>query len=220
MKNYNDFTAIKRANKQDSQKRLNEAIKMYKDMGQDLFTNWRFRELLNKRDQKKTRTEQKKIFFAKLRQETAKQIEAFNKKCDDIARVEMCHSITIKIEWKKSHTWGYNPHCEVWSEGGYHTGRASGCGYDKRGASISEALNKDYAILKRLYCAYEKELRKPANKDKEQTANELLYYGAGYKTPRFLDIGYNSIKYLFDELGAKVNIWQEGKTWDAMQIEF
>lgn len=62
-------------------------------------------------------------------------------------------SLTITIEWKKSRTWGNNPHAEVQVEykepiapyGGTFERRngytASGCGYDKESTVIAEIFN-------------------------------------------------------------------------------
>jgi hypothetical protein len=53
--------------------------------------------------------------------------------------------ITITIEWKKSRTWGANPH--LFAEGGGLTdynkpiSKCSGCGYDKRSTVFGEFLN-------------------------------------------------------------------------------
>lgn len=55
--------------------------------------------------------------------------------------------LTIKIEWKKSKTWGYNPHAEYWctfADGSTRYGKAtcSGCGYDKASTVIADAFNE------------------------------------------------------------------------------
>lgn len=70
------------------------------------------------------------------------------------------HSITIKVNWKKSRIWGMNPNAEAWvyskdAEGnmlrdGILKGHASGCGYDKLSAAVSEALASNPAMDR--YC--------------------------------------------------------------------
>jgi hypothetical protein len=56
-------------------------------------------------------------------------------------------SITISIEWKKSRTWGTNPHAEaqvVYHDGTHeHRGgyTCSGCGYDKESTVIANIFN-------------------------------------------------------------------------------
>ena len=55
--------------------------------------------------------------------------------------------MTITIEWKKSRTWGANPHCQGAVE--FHNGRfkrspiytASGCGYDKISTVVADVFN-------------------------------------------------------------------------------
>ena len=55
-------------------------------------------------------------------------------------------SMVITIEWRKSRTWGNNPHAEARVE--YHDGtwgsfeaRASGCGYDKESTVVASLFN-------------------------------------------------------------------------------
>lgn len=63
------------------------------------------------------------------------------KKLDMIAQADTLKYIEVRVEWKKSATWGHNPHAEAWTSGGYYnTGKASGCGYCKESAAIGEAL--------------------------------------------------------------------------------
>ena len=55
-------------------------------------------------------------------------------------------SMTINIEWKKSKTWGSNPHATahvLHIDGTHSVGKytCSGCGYDKESTVISRAFN-------------------------------------------------------------------------------
>ena len=71
-------------------------------------------------------------------------------------------SLTITIEWRKSRTWGMNPHAtgEAITKDGRRlvgTAKASGCGYCKRSTVIADLFNQflrhklyDSAVLKRL----------------------------------------------------------------------
>jgi hypothetical protein len=71
-------------------------------------------------------------------------------------------SLTITIEWRKSRTWGMNPHAtgEAITKDGFRlvgTAKASGCGYCKRSTVIADLFNQflrhklyDSAVLKRL----------------------------------------------------------------------
>ena len=59
--------------------------------------------------------------------------------------------IKISIEWKKSATWGANPHGEAWlsfiDKDGHRNskyvtfGGVSGCGYDKLSTAVAGCLN-------------------------------------------------------------------------------
>jgi hypothetical protein len=81
------------------------------------------------------------------------RIEA-NKATKEAARIEAeknqkpVKSITISIEWKKSRTWGANPHAEaaVYFHDGTTERRdgytCSGCGYDKESTVIAEIFNE------------------------------------------------------------------------------
>jgi hypothetical protein len=61
---------------------------------------------------------------------------------------------TVVVEWKRSKTWGHNPHVTLKVPGeGKHTATASGCGYDKESTAVAEALNKSPAVRKILYRA-------------------------------------------------------------------
>lgn len=73
--------------------------------------------------------------------------------------METLKQIDISVEWKKNRTWGLNPHASVtleWVDEHNETdlehlnGRASGCGYDKESAAVTEALNKSKKLLKYL----------------------------------------------------------------------
>ena len=61
-------------------------------------------------------------------------------------------SITISIEWRKSHMWGFNPHAEAKIEykksngqdGGFERRNGytcGGCGYDKKSTVIAQIFN-------------------------------------------------------------------------------
>lgn len=162
-----------------------------------------------------TTKELKKIVADKIKREANKKIEEFNFKCDEIAQAQDIKSITIRVDWVKSATWGMNPHAESLTSNGYFFGTASGCGYDKLSTAVASALNQDISILKRLYNAFEKALRKGV------APCEAVGYGSGYTYPYFEGgVGYGSFKNIFDNLGAKVNQWNETKTSDFMYIEF
>ena len=217
MKQYKEFTTIKANYKKDILKEQREFKKEINASDEKSLKNlYIYRQLTNKQKEK-TIKEIKELLINKRIKEDTKRIETFFKQCDEIAQTTPAKSIQISVNWAKNRTWGANPTAEIWSGGEYTTGRASGCGYDKLSTAISQALNKNNHILNLLYNAYEKELRK----DKNISLRDSIGYGSGYKTPSFdYGVGYSCFKQIFDKLGAKINTWQDGKTWDSMTIEF
>ena len=74
-------------------------------------------------------------------------------------------AVNIWVHWSHNATWGSNPTADVtvYSRTGVNfeggTGRASGCGYDKRSAAVASALNQCDSVLKVLYTAAESALQ-------------------------------------------------------------
>lgn len=125
-------------------------------------------------------------------------------------------NIDVQIEWKNSRTWGANPFCECWGCGYYTTGRASGCGYDKRSAATAEAFNSNPAIMKALYTAEEKRLAK-RNKP---TRREFIGYGSGYGIlPAFEGgVDISSHGRIFENIGFSFKTTANTRTVDAYTI--
>lgn len=218
MRVYKEYTKIKAIYKANELKHLQETIAHIKEMNAEQLQNtWWIH--LTKREATKTLNEQRKIAISKEREKAHKKIEAFNKKCDTINNTPDIDFIKIEVNWSKNRTWGNNPTAEIWTNNGYNKGYASGCGYDKLSSAIATALNKDNGALKLLYNAFEKGLRD--KKQENKTPHAILGYGAGYTIPYFEGgVGYTCHQHIFNKLGAKVNIWQDGKMWDFMQIQF
>lgn len=88
-----------------------------------------------------------------------------------------CESRTMDgflvVRWVRNSTWGWNPHAELCIGGETFTGRASGCGYDKASAAMSDALNACPAIMRALYA---REDERPDG----VTRREWIGYGSGY----------------------------------------
>lgn len=78
----------------------------------------------------------------------------------------------IVIRFVRNQTWGWNPHAELYIGGETFNGRASGCGYDKASAAMSEALNACPAIMRALY---ERDDKRPDGVSRR----EWLDYGSG-----------------------------------------
>ena len=212
MKNYKEFTTIKKEYK-------NNILTSQRDFKKDILSKdekslkdlYIFNQL-TKKQQSKTLKEIKTILIEKRIKEDTKQIEKFFKRCDEIANAESVQEITIRVEWVKNRTWGYNPRAEVCANG-YTTGSASGCGYDKLSSAVAEAFNKNNSILKLVFNKIEEAKRKGFG------VREFVGYGVDVFGFSY-GVGYSSFRNIFNTLGAKVNEWHETKSSDFMLIRF
>lgn len=133
------------------------------------------------------------------------------------------NEIVIAIEWKKSRTWGNNPHCEVkvfYNNNGIETftGSASGYGYDKRSAATAQAFNKCELLKALLYKAENKRL-----KDKNGvTRRDFLGYGSGYGSLPYFEggVGFRSHETILNNLNFKTSLYDESSaTYDLYIFE-
>lgn len=100
---------------------------------------------------KLTREKAVEIAISRARKTNAKKTNECLAKIDAAQNAENVDCITVVVEWRKSYTWGYNPHVTVRAAGIVTEGTASGCGYDKESAAVAEAFNNNPSILKELY---------------------------------------------------------------------
>lgn len=167
------------------------------------------------------------IATARAYRETDKQTA---RKLDRITTAENAPEldcVNISVEWARSRVWGYNPTATAqayskrkngYTERDEATGSASGCGYDKQSAAISESLNKIPAILKILYATEEKRLK--GRESRKQSRRDFIGYGAGYGVLPYFEGGcgvsvYNKI---FSACGFVFKCTASGKTFDAYTI--
>ena len=113
-------------------------------------------------------TEQEK----KDRRQARKEAREAEKEAAKIAAIKSAprvDHIEINIEWKRSRTWGMNPHLTAWAhystpdaDGNTYSGRftstASGCGYDKLSTVVADCFN--HFLKYALYMKTEKALEK------------------------------------------------------------
>lgn len=134
-------------------------------------------------------------------------------------------TVSISVDWKRSAMWGYNPTATVVINGRFeYVGTASGCGYDKRTAAVGDALNQCPAILKMLYTAKEKALKKaPASIRKNPDASnaDLIHYGAGYGVLPYFEggVGISSFKGVFEACGLVCTMSHATKTTEFYYFE-
>lgn len=137
------------------------------------------------------------------------------------------NAVNISVEWARSSVWGYNPTAtataySITDDGAQtydeKTGRASGCGYDKQSAAISESLNKIPAVLKVLYLAEEKRLK--GRESRKQARRDFIGYGAGYGVLPYFEGGCGVSVYhkIFKSCGYVFKCVGSGKTYDAYTI--
>lgn len=111
-------------------------------------------------------------------------------------------SFVIWVDWKKSRTWGANPHTELIVNGDTYRGKATGCGYDKESAAIAEVLNLCPGTLKILYEVKDAALAGDANISNENA----IGYGAGYGALPYYKggVGVNTIVAILEKCGYEV----------------
>lgn len=150
------------------------------------------------------------------------------KKQDKLLRArdaEEIKNVSISIDWKRSTTWGYNPTATVTINGiQQFTASASGCGYDKRTAAVGSALNQSIIILKMLYTAKEKALKKAPAKirnNPDASNADLIHYGAGYGVLPYFEggVGMTSFRGVFEACGLRCTHTHETKTTDYYYFE-
>ena len=165
-----------------------------------------------------------RIATDKKYKETQKALSRDIKKIDAVAAYGFEHPnginyISILIEWKRSKTWGYNPHAyiNIYGHGFFehYEGSASGCGYDKRSAAVGEALNKSKAILYCLYSSEEKRLAMRKKEGKDTSRRDILGYGSGCGTLPYFEggVGIESHRAIFRNIGFS---WDDGACSDTV----
>ena len=96
---------------------------------------------------------------AKMKAKAARiETALMNKRLDKVTAaeaVELPDGVSISVEWKKSRTWGANPHATAYAAFTVTKGSASGCGYDKESAAIAAAFNDNPEVMAIIYTAVE-----------------------------------------------------------------
>lgn len=154
------------------------------------------------------------------------------KKLDALLRVAEASTpqyIEIFVDRKRSSVWGYNPTASVYvtdkkARTDRAEGHASGCGYDKRSAAVSEALNQCDGVLKLLYTAAETALQAgacPIEYDNGCTSwRDVLGYGTGHTVLPYFEggVGVSCFWSVFRDLGYSVSCNEGEKYRDFYMI--
>lgn len=155
-----------------------------------------------------------------LAKEYGKRVEKLHRVAEapDLVRVD------IRVNWVRSRTWGYNPHCEVVieTEKGYtaYTGTASGCGYDKRTAAIGGALNQSDSALKMLYTTKERSKGR-IGVEWDDGNQKYIAYGAGYGVLPYFEggVGMSSFESVFNACGFVLAHMDHNNVYDHYIFE-
>lgn len=160
-----------------------------------------------------TREKAVELATARRMKELEKELAQNMQQLDAAEAAPDVKSIAIHVEWKRSTTWGYNPHASVIvNQANRYTGSASGCGYDKRTAAIAEAANKSAVLQRMLYTLKEKALE----------SGEKMPYGAGSGVIPYFEggVGMSSYRELFRRCGLRITIdYESGKHYDSYYFE-
>lgn len=138
--------------------------------------------------------------------ETEKEYLEEVESLENAAAVSDLQSVQIRVEWKRSATYGRNPHAVVIiNQANRYEGKAGGYGYDKLSAAIADALNKSAVAKRALYQAKEKAISEGKN---PASNRECIAYGAGYGVLPYFEGGVGLI--------SLVNVLQAcGLKWKA-----
>lgn len=130
------------------------------------------------------------------------------------AEVPDLTKLTISIEWKKSRTWGHNPHARYsahFADGTYMSGGStcSGCGYDKASTVIADIFNEVCSGM----------LWRKRNTRKEVPYG--IYAGKKVYFPKFGGgIGVNCYVAITNFLGGQWEHTDWSDTYDRYEITF
>ena len=231
-----NLNELKKAVKTETKSRIEESIKYFDEsetiqQKEEFIKRHRYNkkplEALYQKNQATTDTQKIKVLKNLIKSYYEKFL---NKDIADIENAEVLlnsdlkiNKIVIAIEWKKSATWGNNPHAEVKvfynnNHIEIFTGSASGCGYDKRSAATAQAFNKCEALKALLYKAENKRLKNHS----EVSRRDSLGYGSGYGALPYFEggIGFRSHETILNNLNFKTSLYDESSaTYDLYIFE-
>lgn len=172
-----------------------------------------------------SRAEAVKYAIARYNRQNSKETA---KKLAQLDRIQNAPELVwcdVSVEFRRSSVWGYNPHVESRSNGGYTTGTASGCGYDKESAAIATAWNQNDSLLKVLCTMKEKALRAGIS-DSSATActgrsnANVIGYGAGYSAIPYFEggVGTSAFLHIMEKAGFTVSSYY-GKRENSYTFE-
>lgn len=135
--------------------------------------------------------------YRRMKKQYEKKLNETLARIEQIENAELPNTITIRFYW--TYTVWYICHAEVYIDGRYYKGVASGCGYDKESSAVAQCFNKDYGLLKYLYMK------------KDETPNEsnrgLIGYGSGYVALPYFEggVGMNCFIRILESFGFETD---------------
>lgn len=212
---------LKIAVKKENQKRLKESLFYYNEKKslnekEKYILNYYYNKSLErvyKKASAKTENQKNHCLIDLLKKSYEKELNNKIKKIENAEKILdnniKIEKIKIFIKWIKSHTWGYNPHCTIdffindngQSRRETYTGKASGCGYDKRSASTQQAFNQCDVLIAYLYLKENERLKKRDTKARR----DFIGYGSGYSAIPYFEggVGFESHDEILKNLGFK-----------------
>lgn len=134
---------------------------------------------------------------------------------DRIAIAPAVRCISLSTEWKKSRMWGNNPHTVAAiftdTDAARYFGRASGCGYDKYSAAVTQALNACDSVRRLIIENYNK-------LNKEMEHNGCYLYFDIIPALATSGSGINAVKRVLTACGLTVRSEYNGKKEDFLEF--
>jgi hypothetical protein len=160
----------------------------------------------------------------KLARKQARELNNAMEKVKREAEQKEVASVSISIEWKKSRTWGANPHLDAdirYKDGSYANFKAtcSGCGYDKESTVIADLFNQVFK-----YKLHPLEMEKDQPREEKREYPYGIYIRPHYQFPWLKmvsfsgGIGTNCYYNICKFIGLKFEQVASGKTYDAYRV--
>ena len=175
------------------------------------------KQYLAYKEGRKTREQAIETAYKRAEKEIDKRYDKKEERIATVEKAEDLKKIELITTWRKSYTWGLNPHTECFvNEYEKTEGNASGCGYDKLSASCAEALNQNNSVMKKLFMFADEAIAKGI------IYREFIGYGTGYDILPYFEggVGFSCFDRIFlEKFNMKRVSWHETKTTDFVVYE-
>lgn len=144
---------------------------------------------------------------AKHARQEAKRTAARLEKVAAAEAAAVAPSVDVSVEFRRSRTWGWNPHATVRAWARVTEDSASGYGYDKESAAIAGAMNQNPEIMRILY-------------DHAETGEPFPYSVHTFAGLPFFDggCGVSCFYSVFEACGYEWRQVASGRTFNAYTI--